>query len=225
MTTMDTRPPSTIDRQCSGIVKATGKQCKKRAIKGGTVCRNHGGASPNTARKALVRAEIADWGLTDVAVDPGETLLRLVSQSARRAEFYAGLLREAYEQAQIEDEARIDGMEALSAPALRGILVPSGVRALIGKKYTVTTEGARIETGEAIRGLAELEMRERVLCAGFATKAIAAGLAERQVRVAEQQGAALIAAVMYALERQGITGPALLTARNDVADFIDGNVA
>ena len=43
-------------------------------------------------------------------------------------------------------------------------------------------------TGEAIRGLAELEAKERERCAGFATKAIAAGLAERQVHLAEPQG-------------------------------------
>jgi hypothetical protein len=42
-------------------------------------------------------------------------------------------------------------------------------------------------TGEAIRGLADLEAKERERCANFATKAIAAGLAERTVRIAERQ--------------------------------------
>jgi hypothetical protein len=43
-------------------------------------------------------------------------------------------------------------------------------------------------TGEAIRGLADLEAKERERCASFASKAVAAGLAERTVRVAERQG-------------------------------------
>ena len=41
-------------------------------------------------------------------------------------------------------------------------------------------------TGEAIRGLADLEAKERERCANFASKAVAAGLAERTVRIAER---------------------------------------
>jgi hypothetical protein len=40
------------------------------------------------------------WGLGDTNVDPGEVLLRLVTQSAARAERYAMLLEEAYEAAE-----------------------------------------------------------------------------------------------------------------------------
>src|SRR5215207_11370740 len=78
----------------------TGKHCKNRAIPGGTVCRFHGGASPHVASKAAVRAEVLNWGLGDTTVDPGEVLLRLVTQSAARAERYAMLLEEAYEAAE-----------------------------------------------------------------------------------------------------------------------------
>jgi hypothetical protein len=49
-------------------------------------------------------------------------------------------------------------------------------------------------TGEAIRGLADLEAKERERCANFATKAIAAGLAERTVRVAELRSSLVRAA-------------------------------
>src|SRR5215217_1978631 len=41
----------------------TGKQCKNKAIPGGTVCRFHGGASPHVASKAAVRAEVMAFGL------------------------------------------------------------------------------------------------------------------------------------------------------------------
>ena len=43
-------------------------------------------------------------------------------------------------------------------------------------------------TGEAIRGLADLEAKERERCANFASKAVAAGLDER-IGLAERQGA------------------------------------
>src|SRR5215218_7393559 len=48
--------------QCRGTSR-TGKQCKNKAIPGGTVCRFHGGASPHVASKAAVRAEVMAFGL------------------------------------------------------------------------------------------------------------------------------------------------------------------
>jgi hypothetical protein len=53
-------------------------------------------------------------------------------------------------------------------------------------------------TGEAIRGLADLEAKERERCANFATKAVA-GHAERTVRVAERQGQLMVEMVQAAL--------------------------
>jgi hypothetical protein len=47
--------------------------------------------------KAAIRAEVMNWCLGDATVDPGEVLLRLVTQSAARAEIYARLLQEAFE--------------------------------------------------------------------------------------------------------------------------------
>ena len=48
-------------------------------------------------------------------------------------------------------------------------------------------------------GLADLEAKERDRCANFATKAIAAGLAERTVPVAERQGQLMVEMVQAAL--------------------------
>jgi hypothetical protein len=61
----------------------------------------HGGRAPQVRKKALVRAEIMAWGLNDEQVDPGETLLRLVAQSARRASHYAQLLQADFEDRQV----------------------------------------------------------------------------------------------------------------------------
>ena len=54
-------------------------------------------------------------GLGDVHVDPGETLLRLVSQSAARAEMYARLLEDAYEAAERLKQSHDAGMQ-IDAP-------------------------------------------------------------------------------------------------------------
>jgi hypothetical protein len=158
-------------------------------------------------KKALVRATLRDWGLNDEHVDPGETLLRLVSQSARRASFYGELLRQAYEAA---DQSGLEDPFAL----------PRGVLALVERQYRTTEEGGTVVAGEAIRALVLLEGNERKLCADFSSKAITAGLAERQVRVAEAQGAAIIGAIMVALDRAGVVGPARLEAQNAASDYL-----
>jgi hypothetical protein len=53
--------------------------------------------------------------------------------------------------------------------------------------------------GEAIRGLADLEAKERERCANFASKAVAAGLAESTVRIAERQGQLMVEMVQAVL--------------------------
>ena len=57
---------------------------------------------------------------------------------------------------------------------------------MVGNTYGAAKDVGVYVTGEAIRGLADLEAKERDRCASFATNAIAAGLAERIVRVAER---------------------------------------
>lgn len=86
--------------QCKAFSKQTGQRCKRKAIPGGEVCRWHGEAAGQVKVKAAIRAEVLNWGLGDSTVDPGEVLLRLVTQSAARAEMYARLLEEAYEAAE-----------------------------------------------------------------------------------------------------------------------------
>lgn len=195
-----------ITNQCTAR-RQNGQPCRNSAINGSNVCRMHGGAIGHVKRKALVRATLQEWGLSDTHVDPGEVLLRLVSQSAQRASWYGELLRQAYEAAEMKGE-----QDEFS--------LPNGVKALIGKRYSVTEGGGRVEIGEAITGLVQLEMQERKLCADFATRAIAAGLAERQVRVAEAQGTAIIGAIMAALDRAGVVGPARLEAQNAASDYL-----
>jgi proline racemase len=173
--------PNVPSVQCKAVAKSTGKRCQRKAIPGGTVCRNHGGAAPAVKAKAAVRAEVMSWGLGDLNVDPGEILLRLVSQSAARAAMYA-----------VELEQLV-----AASPSLRD--------ALIDEIWISTDKGESYKAGEYIRGLAKLEADERDRCANFAAKAVAAGLAERQVRLAEKQAVLFAAGMRAVLDALNLT--------------------
>lgn len=146
-------------------------------------CRYHPGRPGVAGARAAgaIVMELQRWGLGDTTLDPGEVLLRLVSQSAWRAERYA---------AEIERVVAEHGTlaEALTADA-----------------YTVTEDGKSVKTGEYIRAMTQLEAQERDRCANMATKAIAAGLAERQVRIAERQGLEMAGVFRRVLDALGLT--------------------
>jgi hypothetical protein len=152
---------------CTGRSKQrAGQPCDAWPVKGTDKCPVHSGKKlAQLKAEGAVRQEVERWGLNSqvTLVDPGVVLLRLVTQSAQRADMLAAEL-----------EARV-----AEAPNLRD--------ALVGDSY-----GEFGKVGEYVRGLARLEAEERDRCAGFAAKAIAAGLAERQVRLAERQGALLV---------------------------------
>jgi len=222
-------------RKCKAH-RADGNPCKNPAISGGDVCRNHGGSIKRVKQKALVRAEVTKWGLGDAHIDPAEVLLRLVSQSAARAEFYGHLLQEAYEAAErlrvgheardllIDNTVDEDGMPASVAQAredLDRIFNTGGVAALIGRTYSDAHDGSIYVTGEQIRGLADLEAKERDRCANFATKAVAAGLAERQVRLAERQGAMILQVLTAVFDELGLSESQLEVAPDVIRRQLD----
>lgn len=219
------REPRAPKRKCIAH-KSDGKPCANWAVQGATVCTAHGGAAPQVAARAAVRAEVMRWGLGDANVDPGQVMLRLVSQSAARAEHYSRLLEQAYDAAErlrgaheagellVSEGHRLDGVdEDDEEPAaiqraredLDRVFISGGVAALVGNVYSSTNSGSVFATGEAIRGLAKLEADERDRCAGFAAKAIAAGLNERLVRVAEREASIAERALMAALDDIGLT--------------------
>jgi hypothetical protein len=166
--------------RCIARTKA-GKDCKNWAIKGATVCRKHGGSAPQVKAKAAIRAELFSWGLTDQHEDPGEILLRLVAQSASRCRLYASEVEQLVE----------------NSPSLK--------EALVADIWIKTDRGDEYKAGEYIRGLAKLEAEERDRCAGFCTKAIAAGLAARQVALAEKQGEIFAKGIKAILDKLGLT--------------------
>lgn len=173
-------------RQCAATSTRSGERCRKAPIKGATVCYTHGGATRMVAGRAAVRAEVQAWGLDQPSVDPGETLLALVSMAAGRLRLVSSLLQAQYEgMAGEPNDADDDGTVA----------IPAGVRAIIGHKYALTKDGDRLPVEEAVRGLAAYEAEWTDRLARLCKTAIDAGIAERTVRIAESQGA-LIAGVL-----------------------------
>ncbi len=144
--------------------RSDGQPCKGWRLAGSDKCKRHL-ANPKARANAAVRAEVLHLGFKLGEVDPGEILLKLVAQSSRRC---------------AELAAELEALVAES-PNLRD--------ALVAETWIPTENAGSYKAGEYIRGLALLEGQERDRCAGFCAKAIAAGLAERQVRLAERQGA------------------------------------
>src|SRR5947209_16184251 len=144
--------------------RSNGTPCKAFAVTGTIppMCRTHGGSIPKVRAAAGVRAEVMKWGLGDAHADPAEVLLRLVSQSAARVEFYGRLLNEAYDAAErlkkaheagdllIDKTVDEDGAPALLIQArddLDRIFHTGGVAALIGRTYSDNRDGSIYATG------------------------------------------------------------------------------
>lgn len=174
---------------CNGHRREDGGPCRREVIRGGDVCDMHGGAAPQVAAAAAVRAEVSAWRLDDEHVDPGEFLLRLVAQSARRVALYGELLRQAYE----------------GDPEFPTALAGSGLAALVGHKYDLAKDGTPVAVEEALRGLVQLEAAERERGARWAKMAIDARLEKRRVELAESQGALIVSAIDRILEGLGLT--------------------
>lgn len=180
-------------RRCAAR-RNNGEPCKAIALAGldPARCRNHAGKSITKIRaEQAVIVELAKWGLNGhtTMADAGEVLLKLVTQSAARCDLYASLLGQAFTEATAENPDSLDT-----------VMRQSGVGVLIGYRYGVDREGNRFKQEEAIRGLVQLEMQERQFARDAAAKAIAAGLAERQVRLAEAQGMMMVQVIRAVLD-------------------------
>jgi hypothetical protein len=188
--------------------KQDGDPCSAQAVAGTDACRSHAGR-PLAEQKArgAVAVEVSKWGLGDKTLDPGITLLRLMTQSVRRAELYGQLLEQAYDAAERLRAAEVDDLPPhadsfsdrdRARQDLARVFATGGVSALIGHTYAGNGEDGVFASGEAIRGLVQLEAQERDRAALMAAKAAAAGIAKRQIELAEEQGR-LVATVIRAV--------------------------
>jgi hypothetical protein len=83
---------------------------------------------------------------------------------------------------------------------------PAGAAGLIGHAYAADKMAGIFASAEAVRALVQLEAQERDRVVRFAKTAHDMGIAEREVKLAESQGALLAAVV------RGILGDLDLTA-------------
>lgn len=210
-----------------------------------------GRATSGFKAQRAVFDELRTWGLDGHVelADPGMTLLRLVTQSAARVERYSRLLGEAFaaaeelrqahaagrllvvERGQVPGEVPDydeEGIELPESPEVQAarlkvdqVFATGGVAALVGYRFDADRHGRVYAVDEGIRGLAKLEAEERDRCANFAAKAVAAGLAERMVRLAERQGALMAELFARAIAAAGLAGPVGLALKAALADEIE----
>lgn len=193
-----------------------GEPCGANVIRDTTGCVKHAGKTKAKAKaEGEIRREIRQWTLdgNDTTADPGLTLLQLIAYWRFRVNLYGQLLGEAYEAAERlraaheshalvvaaageAEETRYDdeGREQPERPALQvaradldRIFNQGGVAALVGHSYS-SSQGEIFATGERIRGLQQLEGEGSDRLARYCQLALAANVAERQVRLAERIG-------------------------------------
>lgn len=157
-------------REC-GAQRSKGRgDCHGTAVAGSEParCRMHLG-STNARARAAIRDAVSRWTDGMSTLDPGETLLRLMTVAYLRAEQHA-------------DE-------------LNAILAEHGWHdAFVGDAI-----GEFGKVGEYAKRLAVWEAQERKHAADLAVRAVAAGLEERRVRAEEQQVALFAQALDAAL--------------------------
>ncbi|MDB4873219.1 MAG: pas58 [Gemmatimonadales bacterium] len=186
--------------ECKHNSKRTHLRCHANAIRGTAACVSHAGKVTELA-KAQGEAFTA-WSALGgkPAVSTVQAVLGMLQMSWLRAHLYAGLLERQFTDAQDRrrlssradafygDDADV-GIAGSGAPP-----VGAGV-GLIGHTYGAVKDIGIYASGEAIRGLVQLEAQERDRCVKYAKTAHDMGIAEQEIRVAEEQGALLAEAV------------------------------
>lgn len=159
-----------------------GGECHGSAIRGLDRCRMHAGERLDLA-KAKGEAAVTAWSARGTAsVSATDAVLGMLHMSWLRVHLYASLLEQQV------DDARGDGDGTGRTGVGRGA-------GLVGHTYSGVKDIGIFATGEAVRALAQLEATERDRCVRFAKVAHDMGIAEQQIRIAEQQGAILADAI------------------------------
>ncbi|MGI5223567.1 hypothetical protein [Actinoallomurus sp. CA-142502] len=179
-----------------------GGSCHGSRIAGTPTCRMHAGVSGKVAKTQ--GEAITAWSALSgkPVVSNTEAVLGMLQMSWLRVHLYAALLERQVNEAQAE-AAREPAVRAAVAEAYDEVFeersqgappVGPGV-GLIGQQFSGVKDIGIFATGEAIRGLAQLEAQERDRCVRYAKTAHDMGIAEQQVQLAEQQ-AMLLAGVV-----------------------------
>lgn len=153
--------------QCTAKAKTTGSRCKRTPVPGLDKCKLHCGMKPEDARakgaeniaRQRIGALLAIEAPDHTYADPLDGLLMEVALSAWAVKVLGDI---------------VSGLDALYAPS----------RKVIAKGETRTVEAGDMKVHIAVQMWTEERDRHARLC----KMAIEAGIAERQVRVVEEQG-------------------------------------
>ena len=179
MTSTTVRPVALVDlptyraELCQAFSKQSGGQCQNYPSKGGKVCRYHGGATKRAkdkAQRVLAEREaskaVAKWGLP-VDTTPSEALLDEVRWSATHVQYLRNKV------AELADDDLVFG-------TTREVWKPTGLE---------TTSEAAVSVWY------QLYIKEREHLVRVCEAAVRAGVEQRRVELAEQQGL-LVATVL-----------------------------
>lgn len=172
-------------RRCLGRSKKTGAQCGDIAMKGQDVCRSHGGRAPQNLKAAELRmAEERARTLVEtygrkIETTATEALLEEVQWTAG----HVAWLRERVQEIETVEDAGVDAENGLVWGTIR--------RKSGGEDRGVTEEATP-------NVWLRLYQQERTHLVKVCSEAIRAGIEERRVRLAEQQGS-LVAQVIRAI--------------------------
>lgn len=165
---------------CGAKAKSTGKPCTRPAVKGASRCRFHGGAAPQVKaaaerriQTAVAEKAVATFGLPR-EIDPRDALLEEVYRTA-------GAVDWLHQQVQ----------------ALQAEQVVWGKTEAV-EKQAGEFPGVDTKHAAEVNVWVQLWRAERAHLVKVAKEAIGAGLEERKVRLAEQQGA-MLASVIKAI--------------------------
>jgi hypothetical protein len=172
--------------ECCKQSKRSGSRCHKPAIKGRAACNNHIGESLEVAKgrgaaNMLVWSLLSEEHLEASPLDPAEVVVRSMRVSVMRADFLAARVRALVEQ--------LDGNAGL-----------------VGPTYAAGRDGARVETGEAVRALTKLEAEERDRAVRFAKTAHDMGIDTRRLELEQAQASIVVSAVGAALDAVELVG-------------------
>lgn len=172
---------------CTAKAKGTGERCRRSPIAGGTVCRVHGGASSSVRAAAARRAQedAARQQLMALGepedIDPSEALLRLISWKYGEVKWLRARVKDLPVDELTWGVSQTD--------------VGSGPEGPIDR----VTEKASPSVWWTLLRQAEDQL------AAYSERALRAGLEERRIRLAEQQGNMVHAVMMAIFNRLDLT--------------------
>ncbi|MDN5687118.1 MAG: hypothetical protein L0G94_10665 [Brachybacterium sp.] len=168
--------------QCKATAR-NGEQCRRPSMKGGKVCASHGGKSPQAKAAAARRtaevkaAQSMALFAEAVDIDPAQALLELVQWTAGEVRYWRAEVHRISE----------DSPDTLTWGRTQTV---EGV----GPQGPVDTETREAVAPVAYRMLTDAQDR----LAKYAAAALKAGVQERQIKLAEDQGN-LVAQVIRAI--------------------------